>query len=174
MGRICSICTSPRRARLDSELAGGEPLASVARRHKVSADALRRHREAHLSPALAAVAVERYGRESAREALDSTVGRIEALLGRLEGLLAIAEERKSLIGGANIAREIRQSLELIARLTGELDERPQTTVVNVLATPEFAQAVTAILAATEAWPDARLAIAERLDAIEALPVGSPA
>jgi hypothetical protein len=174
MGRHCTICTSPRRSAVDAQLAGGESLAAVAKRYKLSPDALRRHREGHLSPALAAVAVERYGAESAAAAFDQTTARIESLIARLEGLLEVAEERKSLLGGANIAREIRQSLELIARLRGELDERPVTTVVNVLASPEFTAAVTAMLTATERYPEARVAIAdalERLDAMPALPAG---
>ncbi len=171
MARPCTICVSPRRSRVDAELVGGESLAAVARRFKLSRDALRRHREAHLSPALAAIAIEKYGTECAREAFDATVDRIEGLITRLEGLLSIAEERRSLIGGANLAREIRQSLELVARLRGELDERPVVTTINVLASPEFVQAVSAILAATEAWPEARLAIADRLEALEALPPG---
>ena len=171
MGRLCTVCTSPRRDRIDSELAGGEPPAAVARRYKVSADSIKRHKSNHLSPALAKVAVERYGADTARTAFDSVVDRVESLVGRLEGLLSLAESKGALTGGSNVAREIRQSLELIARLRGELDDRPQFTTVNVLATPEFAAAVTAILAATEPYPEARIAIADRLDAIDALPVG---
>ena len=173
MARVCTVCTSPNRDRIDSELAGGDSLPAIARRHRASTDALRRHKQNHLSPALARVAVERFGQESARDAFDSVVDRVESLVGRLERLLSLAEEKGALTGGSNVAREIRQSLELIARLRGELDDRPVVTTVNVLATPEFAAAVTAILAATEPYPDARIAIADRLEALDALPPGDP-
>lgn len=173
MSRVCTICSSPRRDRIDSELAGGESPAGIARRHRLSEDALRRHKTNHLSPALAKVAVERYGNETARTAFESVVDRVESLVVRLEVLLSIAEEKKALTGGSNVARELRQCLELIARLRGELDDRPVVTTVNVLATPEFAAAVTAILSATEAYPEARIAIADRLEALDALPATEP-
>ena len=121
---------------------------------------------------MAKVAVERYGADSAQSAFDSVVDQVESLVGRLENLLSLAEAKGALTGGSNVARELRQCLELIARLRGELDDRPVVTTVNVLATPEFAQAVTAILSATEGYPEARIAIADALDDIDALPAGS--
>jgi hypothetical protein len=134
MGRPCKVCTSPRHERVDAELVGGEPMAQISRRYKISVDSLKRHKAAHLSPALTRVALE--------------------------------QDRKSLIGGANVARELRQCLELVARLRGELDTRPVSTVVNVMSSPEFAQIVATIIGTLEPWPDARVAIADRLDAID--------
>lgn len=166
MARICTVCTSPGRNRVDSELAGGAPVAGVAKRHKLSVDALRRHKENHLSPALARVAVERYGAESARDAFSSVVDRVETLVDRLEALMTIAEEKHALTGGSNVAREIRQSLELIARLRGELDDRPQNVVVNVLSTPEFTSIVGRLIEALAPFPEARLAAAQVLDVEE--------
>lgn len=162
--RVCTVCRSTERNGIDAALAGGETLAAVARRFNVSRDAARRHREAHLSPALAKVALERVGEESARAALDFTVDRVEGLVGRLEALLSVAEERKSLTAGANVARELRQCLELVAKLRGELDERPQVAVVNVLTTPEFTLTVARLIEALGPWPDARVAAAAVLDA----------
>lgn len=161
--RVCTVCASSARHGIDAALAGGEPLTAVARRFKVSTYAARRHREAHLSPALARVALEQVGDDSARAALDATVDRVEGLVGRLEALLSVAEERKSLTGGANVARELRQCLELVARLRGELDERPQVTTVNVLTTPEFTSTVARLVEALAPWPDARVAAAAVLD-----------
>jgi len=169
--RACTVCTSPAHALVDTELAGGTPLAVVARRHRLSSDAVRRHREAHLSPALRKLSLEKVRAESAEGAFGATVDRLEGLIGRLEALLSVAEERKSLIGGATLAREIRGALELVARLRHELDDRPQNVTVNVLASAEFTRAVTAILAATEAFPEARVRIADALDELDALPVG---
>jgi hypothetical protein len=120
---------------------------------------------------MAKLAIERYGDESAAAALDSIVPQLESLIGRLEALMTIAEERKSLIGASNLAREIRQSLELVARIRHELEDRPQNVTVNVLATPEFVQAVAVIMEELGPLPDVRVRIADRLAALSgALPV----
>lgn len=169
MARICTVCASPKRSSIDAELAGGNALAAIAKRHRVGRDSLRRHRAAHLSPALARVALKRVGDESARDAFDATVDRLESLIERLEGLLSVAEERKSMIGGANIAREIRQSLELIARLRGELQERP-TVAINVLASPEIVAYTAAIARVIELHPEIRADIVREFQRVPDLPV----
>ena len=86
-------------------------------------------------------------------------------------MLEVAEERRSFNGAANLMREARGVVELIARLRGVLDERPVSMSVNVLASPEMGMAVAAILAATERFPEARLAIADAMDELAALPPG---
>ena len=135
MARPCTVCCSPHHERVDVELAGGTPLAVVARRHHLSSDAVRRHREAHLSPALRKLSLEKVRAGSAEVAYAATVDRLEDLITRLERLLSVAEEKRSLIGGATLAREIRGGLELVARLRGELSDQPQVAVVNVLSGP---------------------------------------
>ena len=166
MARPCQCCSSPRHERIDVELAGGETLASVARHNQVSVDSLKRHKARHLSPALTAVALEHVREQSARGAYDQTVDRLESLIDRLEDLLAVAEDRKSLVGGANIAREIRSALELVARLRGELDMRPVNVAFNVMASEEFAEVLSTIIGTLEPWPEARVAIADKLNAID--------
>jgi hypothetical protein len=94
---------------------------------------------------------------------------LESLIDRLEGLLTVAEDRKSLMGGANVAREIRSSLELIARLRGDLDTRPVNTTINVLTTPEFTGVVSCLIEALAPWPQARIAAAQVLDVEEVVP-----
>lgn len=141
-------------------------MAAIARHYRLSADAIKRHKANHLSPALTRVALDTVRGDSAVVALDTTVDRIESLVIRLEGLLGIAEERKSLLGGANVARELRQCLELIARLRGELNDRPQNVTVNVLSTPEFASMTARLIEALAPWPQARLAAADVLDVEE--------
>ena len=140
MGRLCLTCHNPRHEKIDVELAGGEPVGAVARRYRLSPDSVRRHKAAHLSPALTRLAVDHLRDESAGAACNATVDRIESLIGRLEDLLSLAEERRSLVGGANVARELRQCLELVARLRGELDDRPQVAL-NILASPEVGRLV---------------------------------
>ena len=167
MGRACLVCASPRRRGVDEALAAGvETYASVGRRFRLSADSVKRHKAAHLSPALQRVVLAQADDESALAVFNSTLNQVQSLAGRLEQLMSVAEERGSLIGASNVARELRMCLELVAKLRGELNERPQTTVVNVMASPEFARVVSTIIGTLEPWPAARLALADRLEALD--------
>ncbi len=171
MARPCSICVSPHRDRVDVELVGGATPGQLARRFKLGDDSIRRHQQSHLTPALVKVAMERRSDDSARDAeviaRSNIRDRVQTLLGQLEGLMDVGLERKSLVGAATVARELRQTIELQARLDGVLDDRAQNvTVVNVLSSPEFTSIVGRLIDALAPFPEARLAAAEVLDVEE--------
>lgn len=53
-------------------------------------------------------------------------------------------------------------MELLAKLTGELDERPQVNVLNVSASPEWLGIQSSMLEALAPYPEARTAVAGAL------------
>jgi hypothetical protein len=53
-------------------------------------------------------------------------------------------------------------VELLAKLSGELDERPQVNILNVAASPEWLATQAAMLQALAPFPEARLAVAGAL------------
>jgi hypothetical protein len=57
-------------------------------------------------------------------------------------------------------KELRSNLELLAKLRGELDERP---VVNLHMSTEWLELRTAIVVALEPFPDASYAVLRALD-----------
>ena len=59
MGQHCTVCHSPNLAAIDEELVAGRSQAAIAAEHGVNEAAVQRHRKAHLSPALFAVAARR-------------------------------------------------------------------------------------------------------------------
>lgn len=59
--------------------------------------------------------------------------------------------------------QLRPSVELLAKLVGELDER---AVVNVVLSPEWQAVRGALLEALQPYPEARLAVAARLVALD--------
>lgn len=59
---------------------------------------------------------------------------------------------------------LQSSLELLAKLMGDLDDRPQ---INLLVAPEWHQVRAALLEALSPYPEARTAVAGRLIALEA-------
>ncbi len=64
------------------------------------------------------------------------------------------------------AAQLTTQVQLLAKLLGQLDERPQ---VNVLMAPEWLQVRAALLTALTPYADARLAVAAALVSLEASP-----
>lgn len=166
MAQQCLTCAHPEIEAINIDLASGKPSPEVAERYGVSVDSLKRHRNGHLTPALIRVAGERRNEASAVPAHE----RLEALYDRASALLSQAEAKGSVMGGAAVLRELRQIVETLAKLSGELDERP-TVTVNLLSTPEVVEFMTRLLAALEPFPEARVAAAAVID-VPALEAGS--
>ncbi|NLE22082.1 MAG: hypothetical protein GX624_04800 [Actinobacteria bacterium] len=163
MGRVCTVCRHPGRGAIDAALVAGDAsLNKIAQQYGVSSYALRRHRDRHLSPALAAL---REAEEAEREA--SLQQRIERLIERAERLLRAAEEDGRAQAALAAVRELRSLLELLGKASGELNDRPQVTV-NLMASPEWLQLRSALLGALLPFPDARVAAAAVLE----LPAGT--
>ena len=58
---------------------------------------------------------------------------------------------------------LQPQIELLAKLIGKLDERPQ---VNILVNPQWIAARTAMMEVLAPYPQARVAVAQRLDQLE--------
>ncbi len=154
MPRVCTITIHPQRAAVDAALLAGQSLRDIARQYGVSKDAVARYRNERMPVPLAAA------KERAEETRGAgIVEQIHALAAdaRRIGSRAEAEGdlRTALIG----VRELVRIVELQAKLSGELDERPQ---VNVLVAPEWLAVRGAIFAALAAHPEARAAVAHAL------------
>src|SRR5262245_13273628 len=129
MSRPCTVCTHPQRDDVDSALVARVPFRHIAAQYAISTGALQRHRRDHLPTHLARS-------QEARElaSADAILAEVRGLHGKALGILAEAER----VGDGRLAltaiREARGTLELLARLIGELDERPR---VNVLVAPAW-------------------------------------
>ncbi len=182
MPRTCTACRHPDRAEIDAGLVRGEPYRRIAALCGVSADAVNRHK-AHIPPHLA------HAQQAAEVvAADDLLAQVQALKARALGILDRAERGvEQVIGRGGTARvvtapdlrtataairEARGCLELLAKLVGELDERP---TANVLVTsPEWLATQHALLDALRPFPEARVAVVAALRALAAEPVEAPA
>ena len=156
MPRVCTICTHDRREGIDRTLVGGTALSEVAALFRVSDDALSRHKTNHLPPALAKA-------HDAGEIVraDELLSRVESLQARTLAVLQAAEETGELRTALAAIREARSNLELLAKLVGELDERPQVNVVLI-----DHRVRDAIVRALAPYGEARLAVANALEPFE--------
>lgn len=151
----CSICAHAERTAIELAVANRVPLRTIADQHGVSKSAIIRHRD-HCG-ALAGVvdAVQRTD-QTRRETVQA---RMEALQQRTMRLLRSAEAAGELRTALGAIREARGNLELLAKLTGELDERPQ---VNILLHPDWLALRERLLVALQVHPAALEAV---IDAI---------
>lgn len=156
MPRVCTICTHDRRAEIDKALVDGEPLRNIAGRFGTSATTLHRHKAEHLPVAL----VKATAAAEVAQA-DDLLAQVRDLQRRSLDILAQAENAGDLRVALAAIGQARGNLELLARLLGELqDQRVQIAVL--VASPEWARLRAVILAALDAHPAARLAVAEAI------------
>lgn len=161
MARTCTVCNHEDREEIDRELIAGVPYRDIAERHGVGRMAVSRHREAHLSEALAAVVVEDHDRAM------SLVDRIENLVDEATAFLTAAKQDGNVSQGLAALREMRAALELVGKATGELKDSPQVAVVNVQQSDEWHRIRAAVQGALEPHPEAKIAVAEALQELNA-------
>ena len=163
MARACTVCESPDRVAIDEGLVSGRSASSLAGTYGLGARAIGRHKSVHLSRALAAIEAKRQGTEERRA--EKLTDRLEALILKIEDLVETSHRDGAAGQMLAAARELRACWELQAKLTGELTERP-TVTVNLLSSPEVNMIFVAMDRALGPWPDAKIALAASLKAID--------
>jgi hypothetical protein len=155
VARSCTVCKHADRAAIDEAIVSSEPAPSIARRYALSHDAVTRHGTTHIPKSLKAVHERRKERQA------------ETLLDRVEGLYDEAKELLEQVKaerqrGLSLAalKELRNTLELIGRLTGELDQKPQVQILNVTQSADWQMLSSIIETALAPYPEARLAVVE--------------
>jgi hypothetical protein len=155
MPRRCTVCTHPDRESIDEALVGGTALSALSAKYRVSEDAVGRHKGNHLPAKL----VMAQAAEEVTQA-DSLLEQVRDLQSRAYGILDKAEGTGELRTALGAIREARGNLELLAKLLGELDERP---TVNVTVSPEWLELRTVIVGALEPHPAARESVLRALE-----------
>jgi len=153
--RSCTVCEHPAREEIDRALVGGASNRSAASLYDVSEAAVRRHKANHL-PAKLAMA------EQAAEVTEASnlLAQVQDLQGRALAILDKAEGTGDLRTALSAIREARGNLELLAKLLGELDDRP---VLNLHVSPEWLELRTVIVGALEPYSEARGAVLRALE-----------
>jgi hypothetical protein len=155
MPRRCTICHHEERDEIDRQLSGGGAIGAIGAEWGVSTDALKRHKANHLLPEMR----EKLVADPDLRDVD-VLAEMKGLYARMKGHLERVEETDNWQAIKAFHSEARADLELLAKLIGQLDERPQ---VNVLISPTVQ---TAIIAALEPYPEARLAVANALEGLQ--------
>jgi hypothetical protein len=158
MPRRCTVCGHLERHAIDEVLVTGAPYRSVAKQFELSESAVYRHKTEHLPVHLLKA---REVEEAARA--DNLLEQVRTLQAHSLGILDRAEKAGDLRTALAAISQARGNLELLAKLSGELQ---QEGTVNLHLSPEYLEVRTAILVALEPYPEAARAISRAMLGIE--------
>lgn len=158
----CACCTHPDLAEIDAAILAGETIRALGKRYGMSHTAVERHKKNHIGKAL--VKLRAAEREEAEEL--SALAEVRDLLPRMKRVLDDAEREGKTGNMMAVAAQIRPYIELLAKLTHEIETRP-VTVINLQTSEEWLAVRGAIFQALLAYPEARQAVASNLLQLEA-------
>jgi transposase-like protein len=120
--RLCTICSHSKRAAINAALVGGTSIWDIAGQFGLSRSAVHRHRE-HVPKALAKA-------KQAREVAEAgtLLGRIETLIGDCRTIAEKAQKAREWHAAVSALREVRGCLELLGKLSGELQKKDSVNV----------------------------------------------
>ena len=122
MGPTCKTCRHASVQEIDKALLAGQPYRSVAKQYEASPPSVYRHQQDHL-PAAMVKAVE-----AAELAHGGTLlEQLQSLQTKVLGILNKAEQAGDLRTALMAVREVRGTLELVGKITGELVNRHQVS-----------------------------------------------
>ena len=107
--------------------------------------------------------------ERERQEAATALAQVQNLIRRAEAVLTAAERDGKSSTALAAVREVRACVDLMARLTGELNERPQVTVFNLLSEPVIA-CLDVIYSELHDQPELRQRIAARLQGEQPAPL----
>ncbi len=114
-GRACKVCNHEKIDEINRDLAAGQSYSAVSAKYGgLSCDSIGRHARGHLPEAMKQAA-----ETTKAEHGESLFDEIQSLKNRVSKLMDVAEHNKDLRGAAAAAKELRQCLELIGKITGE-------------------------------------------------------
>ena len=160
-GRPCTVCEHPDRAELDRAITGGASLSQLAARFRLPATTIGRHRANHVPTEAMRAAVQAAAVVEADHGVGLAQGAARLRTDALR-LLAKAEAAGDLRTALAGVREAARCIELMAKLSGDLDA---SQTINLTVAPAFVVVQAAILTALDPFPDARRAVVRALEGV---------
>ena len=157
MPRRCSICCHQCLEEINQSLIEGTALSEIAALFRVSDDALSRHKARHLPGTLVKA---QNAKEIARA--DDLLDQVRDLQARTLAVLDEAETSREHRTALSAVGQARANVELLAKLMGNLDDRPQ---VNISMSSEWLELRAVIVSALEPHEVARDAVLRALESV---------
>jgi len=151
----CIVCSHPDRLEIDKALlAGSKTYREIEAEYKISRSAISRHvQKGHISAQVA----KAHEAKQVSEAC-SLLEQVQDLQSTANRILKDAESKKDLRGACVAIREVRSILELLAKMTGELQGEGVT--VNIVENPQFIEFKSVVMGVM--CPECREQLKQRL------------
>jgi hypothetical protein len=132
-GRKCSICNHPKRNEIDKSLSlDNASLRTIAVQYRVSKDSLKRHMDnGHIVQKIAKAAEAKIVTEA-----DTLLDQVKSLSNRALSILSQAEGAGDLRTACSAIREVRSTLELLLKVSGELKGDQPVVNIGIMIDPE--------------------------------------
>jgi hypothetical protein len=161
-GQKCTVCTHEDVNLINERLISGLSVRKIAEEFDLDRMAVQRHRTNHLPHELV-----KSKKLQEMEAADSLIERIEGLYSKAIELITIAEQDKKYAPAVGAIKEARSSLELLAKISGELKTG---TVVNITYSNQWVDLRRVLINVLEPYPEIATKVVEALEEAEKVEV----
>lgn len=158
MSTRCQVCLHPQRDAIDEALVAGATQVALAEQYGVSKYVVHRHNRTHLPEKLS-----RAHEAAAVATSDNLLAKLVDLEATAKRIAVVAETAGQSRTVLLAVRELTRQIELLAKLRGVLSE---AATINLTISPEWVQVRAVVLGALSPFPDARVAVAASLAAME--------
>ena len=159
MARTCTICAHSQRAEIELSVTNGTAYRTIAKQYAVGYVSVQRHIAEHIKQAAKQLQSDR----DEAKTLD-VLAQLHELNVRTWRIYRASLGNAKTYGLALQAGDrIKQQIELSAKLSGDLDERP---IIDIWATPEWLQMQNTIMMVLKDEPAIRVRLADALEQLE--------
>jgi hypothetical protein len=130
MPRKCLVCESQETRNIDEMLVNRVSISEISRTFKIPYHSIDRHKKNHVSKTLTKA---KHAEEVT--AATSLLGRVERIMARCESIAEAATRERDWSPAIAASRELRGCLELLGRLSGELQRGTQVGIQIVSGVP---------------------------------------
>ena len=146
----CKVCNHENRNDIETALLAGVPQREVATRYGLTPASVSRHKRNHMAMVI---------REHAELTAQNLMAYVAALQRQAQALKDKAEASGDYKVALSGIRELVRIVDLMARLSGNLDDRPQ---INIAVNPQWIEIRDVILDALAPYPEAQARVVEAL------------
>jgi len=145
MPRKCLVCSHINRNKIDELLLDGKPYRSITKQFNINESSVYRHGKHIERNLIKAKEVEQMADA------DSLMKQIKQLHQKALELLSKAESENDYRTALTAIREARGCLEVLAKLSGELNDNP---TINILLNPQYIEFRALVINVLDEYPEA--------------------